>query len=61
MVTSVVSAVRAWLGRTSSSLRTLKITMEGKTLELSAATAEQQQQLVAEFVRSLSGSGQPDP
>ena len=56
VVTSVVSAVRSWLQRGSSPGRSLKVTVEGRTLELSAATAAQQQQIVDEFVRSL-GAG----
>ncbi len=55
MVSAVVTAVRSWLQRGSSPNRTLKVTVDGRTLELSAATAEQQQQVVDEFVRSLAG------
>ena len=54
VVTSVVTAVRSWLQRGASQQRTLKISVDGRTLELSGATTEQQQQLVDEFVRSLS-------
>ncbi len=54
MVSAVVSAVRSWLRRGSVPGRTLKVTVDGHTLELSAATEEQQQRLVDEFVRSLS-------
>jgi hypothetical protein len=54
VVATVVSAVRAWLQRGASSRRSLKVTVDGRVLELSAATAEQQQQVVDEFVRSLS-------
>jgi hypothetical protein len=61
VVSAVVAAVRQWLTRGSSSGRSLKITIEGRTLELSAATAEQQQQLVTEFVRSLPTSESADP
>ena len=53
MVSTVVTAVRSWLQRGSSPNRTLKVTVGGRTLELSAATAEQQQRIVDEFVRSL--------
>ncbi len=60
VLNAVVTAARQWLARASSSRRSLKITVDGRTLELSAATAEQQQQVVAEFVRSLSPPGQPD-
>ena len=59
VVNAVVTTVRRWLARASSSGRSLKITVDGRTLELSAATAEQQQQLVTEFVRSLGAPGQP--
>ncbi len=55
MVSTVVTAVRSWLQRGSSPNRTLKVTVGGRTLELSAATAEQQQRIVDEFVRSLTG------
>jgi hypothetical protein len=55
MVSAVVTAVRSWLQRGSSPNRTLKVTVDGRTLELSAATAEQQQLVVDEFVRSLAG------
>ena len=53
LVSAVVSAVRAWVQRGVSSGRTLKVTVDGKTLELSAATEDQQQQVVDEFLRSL--------
>ena len=53
LVKSVVSVVRSWLLRGSSSGRSLKVTVDGRTLDLSAATPEQQQQIVDEFVRSL--------
>lgn len=54
LVNAVMSTVRAWLSRGTSPGRTLKVTVDGRTLELTAATAEQQQQIVEEFVRSLS-------
>ena len=60
VVNAVVTAARQWLARASSSGRSLKITVDGRTLELSAATAEQQQQLVDGFLRSLGAPGQPD-
>ncbi len=60
VLNAVVTATRQWLARASSSGRSLKVTVDGRTLELSAATAEQQQQLVAEFIRSLPAHGHPD-
>ena len=53
-VSAVVSAVRAWLlrGKQPPGIG-LKITIGERTLELSAATPEQQEQLVQEFLRSL--------
>ncbi|NUR06822.1 MAG: hypothetical protein HOQ22_04020 [Nocardioidaceae bacterium] len=51
LVNAVVSVVRTWVQRGAS--RSLKVTVDGRTLELSAATADQQQQLVDEFIRSL--------
>lgn len=51
----VVSTVRSWLDRTpegEKSTRTLKLTLNGQTLELSAATEAQQQQLVEQFLKS---------
>lgn len=52
LVDQVVSTVRAWLRRSPSPERTLKLTLNGQTLELSAATEAQQQQLVEEFVKA---------
>jgi hypothetical protein len=53
VVTAVVSAVRSWLQRSSSTGRSLKVTVDGRTLELTSATADQQQRIVEEFLRSL--------
>jgi Effector Associated Constant Component 1 len=55
VVTAVVSTIRSWLQRGKPPAgRTLKITLEGRTLELSAATAAQQDELVQEFLRAIS-------
>ena len=54
----VVSTVRSWLHRTPDAqrdTRSLKLTLNGQTLELAAATDAQQQQLVEEFLRSALG------
>jgi len=53
-ISSLVTTVRSWLRRGSAPGRTLKISVDGRTLELTAATEAQQQQLVEEFVRALS-------
>ena len=53
-VSAIVSAVRSWLQRgTAPAGRTVKITVQGQTLELSAATAEQQDELVRQFLATL--------
>ena len=53
-VSAIVSTVRSWLRRgTPPAGRTVKITVEGRTLELSAATVEQQDEIVQEFLRTL--------
>jgi hypothetical protein len=59
LVDSVLTAARSWLARDTSSGRSLTITVDGRTLQLSAATVEQQQRLVDEFVRSLGLPAQP--
>lgn len=51
-IDAVVSTVRAWLKRSPAPERTLRLTLNGQTLELTAATAEQQQALVDQFVRA---------
>lgn len=49
---AVVSTVRAWLKRSPAPERTLRLTLNGQTLELTAATEEQQQALVDRFVQA---------
>jgi hypothetical protein len=51
----VVSVVRDWLRR-SGSRRTVKITIDGDTIELSGASDAVQQQLVDAWVRKHTGS-----
>ena len=58
----VVSTVRAWLRRAPEGERTsrsLKLTLNGQTLELSAASEAQQQQVVDRFLQSAL-AGTPD-
>ena len=60
----VVSAVRSWLRRTPEAeraTRSLKLTLNGQTLELSAATDVQQQQLVDQFLRTSLGESPTGP
>jgi hypothetical protein len=47
---SVIATVRDWLGRQSGRHR-VSVTVEGDTIELDRATAEQQRDLVEAFVR----------
>jgi hypothetical protein len=58
LLVGVVSAIREWLKRDPAALRTVKVTVGDRTIELTAASAEQQERLVAEFVRSME---QPRP
>lgn len=57
LVTSVVSTVRRWLLRSGEPGRSLKVTIDGRTLELSAATSEQQERLVEQFLASVDTAG----
>jgi Effector Associated Constant Component 1 len=51
-VTAIVSVVRSWLRR-GSTPRVVELTVAGTTLRLDAASEQQQQQLVDEFVRAV--------
>lgn len=51
-LSTVVSAVRAWLRRGKESGASVKLTIGDRTLELTRATTEQQERLVQEFLRS---------
>jgi hypothetical protein len=52
----VVAVVRAWLRRSGSG-RTVKVTIDGDTIELSGASDAVQQQLVDAWVRKHAGTG----
>ena len=52
---SVVAVVRDWLRRSGSG-RTVKITIDGDTIELTGASDEVQQQLVDAWVRKHAGA-----
>jgi hypothetical protein len=52
---SVVAVVRGWLRRSGSG-RTVKLAIDGDTIELTGASDEVQQQLVDAFVRRHAGA-----
>jgi len=51
VISSVVSAIRGWLSRGSSG-RSVEVTIGDRTLKLTAATPEQQDRMVEEFLRA---------
>jgi hypothetical protein len=55
LVAKVVNTIREWLKRDPEPTRAVKITLGDRTIELTAASSEQQDKLVAEFVRASSG------
>jgi hypothetical protein len=52
MAARVMETIRSWLRRSPGPARTIKVTLNGQTLELSAATEAQQQQLVDKFLHA---------
>lgn len=54
---SVVSAVRDWLRRGDGTRRTVRLELDGDTLELSQATAADQAQLIKLFVSKHATAG----
>jgi hypothetical protein len=55
-LTSVIQAMRSWLRREAPAKRSITVSIGGNTLELTSATDAQQQQLVEQFVRAVSGA-----
>jgi hypothetical protein len=53
----VVSTVRDWLRRSPEPKRTVRMTIGGRSIELSAASDEQQDRLVAEFIKAGADGG----
>jgi hypothetical protein len=51
LVEKVVATIRAWLGRGASEPRQVVLTVGEHSIELAAATEQQQQSLVDEFLR----------
>jgi hypothetical protein len=52
---SVVAAVTAWVGRGNGTRRTVRLELDGDALELSQASAADQERLVSLFVSRHSG------
>jgi hypothetical protein len=52
LLAKVVGVVRGWLRNARRDSRTLRLTLNGQSIELTHATDAQQQQLVDEFIRS---------
>jgi Flp pilus assembly CpaE family ATPase len=55
LVAHVLNTIREWLKRDPEPTRTVRVTLGDRTIELSAASNEQQDRLVAEFVRASGG------
>ena len=52
LVAKVVNTIREWLKRDPEPMRTVKVTLGDRTIELSAASSDQQERLIAEFIRA---------
>jgi hypothetical protein len=55
LVAKVVNTIRAWLKRDPEPTRKVQITLGDRTIELTAASNDQQDKLVAEFIRAGGG------
>jgi hypothetical protein len=53
----IVSTVRDWLRRSPGPKRSVQMTIGGRSIELSAASDEQQDRLVAEFIKAGADGG----
>jgi membrane-associated two-gene conflict system component 1 (EACC1) len=51
-ISGVINTIREWLKRDPEPTRAVKITLGDRTIDLTAASSEQQDQLVAEFIRA---------
>ena len=56
LVAKVVNTIREWLKRDPEPTRTVKISLGNRVIELTAASNEQQDRLIAEFVRAGGGA-----
>ena len=57
IVAKVVNTIREWLKRDPEPTRAVKVTLGDRTIELTAASSEQQDRLVAAFVQASGGDG----
>lgn len=60
LVAKIVSTVRGWLGRAPEPTRTVEVTIGDRSLTLTAASREEQERLVAQFLAATgpaSGGG----
>jgi hypothetical protein len=55
LVARIVGTIREWLKRDPQPTRTVRVTLGDRTIELTAASNEQQDRLVKEFVRAGGG------
>lgn len=53
LLAKVVGVVRGWLRSARRDSRTLRLTLNGQSIELTQATDAQQQQLVDQFIKSV--------
>jgi Effector Associated Constant Component 1 len=52
LVTSVLGTIHAWLSRRSEPGCSVRVTIGERTIELTSASTDQQERLVAEFIRA---------
>jgi hypothetical protein len=57
LVAKVVNTIREWLKRDPEPARTVRVTLADRTIELTAASSDEQERLVAEFIRASGGGG----
>ena len=56
---AVVTAIRAWLGRGDGTRRTVRLELDGDALELSQASAADQERLIGLFISRHTGRRPP--
>lgn len=59
LVTAVVKTIRAWLIRSHAPTRTVRVTVADASIELSAASGEQQDRLVDALLEALAAAEPP--